>query len=155
MCNQTVPATSTRDVTMNLKSKFNRNFRVEQLQTKYDHYASLKVTEPMVFKKDVLNKDDWNDRYMFVKLFMKRTFLDVYMLYSEFSVLCRPFNLQVTTFNCHGMKTSTDTTNIMCNESQIILLQEHWLYPDELQLISQLNPNFQALDYPLCVLTTN
>ena len=42
------------------------------------------------------------------------------------------------------MKTSTDTINKMCNESQIILLQEHWLYPDELQLISQLNPNFSG-----------
>ena len=53
------------------------------------------------------------------------------------------------------MKTSTDTINKMCNKSQIILLQEHWLYPDELQLISQLNPNFSGLEYPLCVLTTN
>ena len=42
------------------------------------------------------------------------------------------------------MKTSTDTINKMCNESQIILLQEHWLYPDELQLISQLNTNFSG-----------
>ena len=42
------------------------------------------------------------------------------------------------------MKTSTDTINKMCNKSQIILLQEHWLYPDELQLISQLNPNFSG-----------
>ena len=42
------------------------------------------------------------------------------------------------------MKTSTDTINKMCNESQIILLQEHWLYPEELQLMSQLNPNFSG-----------
>ena len=63
----------TRDVTMNLKSRFNRNFRVEQLQTKYDHYASFKVTVPMVFKKDLLNKDNWDDRYVFVKPFVKRT----------------------------------------------------------------------------------
>ena len=42
------------------------------------------------------------------------------------------------------MKNSTDTINKMCNESQIILLQEHWLYPVELQLISQLNPNFSG-----------
>ena len=42
------------------------------------------------------------------------------------------------------MKTSTDTINKMCKESQIILLQEYWLYPDELQLISQLNPNFSG-----------
>ena len=42
------------------------------------------------------------------------------------------------------MKTSTDTINKLCNESQIVLLQEHWLYPDELSLISQLNPNFSG-----------
>ena len=42
------------------------------------------------------------------------------------------------------MKTSTDTINKMGNESQIILLQEHWLYPDNLQLISQLNANFSG-----------
>ena len=55
------PSTSARDVIINLKSKFNRNFRVEQLQTKYDHYASFKVTVPITFKKDLLNKDNWDD----------------------------------------------------------------------------------------------
>ena len=61
------------------------------------------------------------------------------MLYSEFSVLCHSFNLQVTTINCHGMKTSTVIFNKMCNESQTILLQKHWLYPNEWPLISKLN----------------
>ena len=42
------------------------------------------------------------------------------------------------------MKTSTDTINKVCNESQILLLREHWLNPDELSLISQLNPNFSG-----------
>ena len=32
----------------------------------------------------------------------------------------------------------------MRSESQIILLQEHWLYPDELTLLSQLHPNFSG-----------
>ena len=57
------------------------------------------------------------------------------------------------TFNSQGMKTSTDTINKLCKESQIVLLQEHRLYPDELSLISQLNPKFLGLDYPLRVLT--
>ena len=56
----------------NLKSKFNRNFRVEQLQTKYDHYASFKVTVPITFKKDLLNKDNWDDNHVIVKSFVKR-----------------------------------------------------------------------------------
>ena len=63
---------SARDVIINLKSKFNRNFRVEQLQTKYDHYASFKVTVPITFKKDLLNKDNWDDNHVFVKSFVKR-----------------------------------------------------------------------------------
>ena len=42
------------------------------------------------------------------------------------------------------MKTSTDTVNIMCNESQIILLQLRALVicRNELPLISQLTLNF-------------
>ena len=66
------PSTSARDVIINLISKFNRNFRVEQLQTKYDHYASFKVTVPITFKKDLLNKDNWDDNHVFVKSFVKR-----------------------------------------------------------------------------------
>ena len=65
------PSTSARDVIINLKSKFNRNFRVEQLQTKYE-YASFKVTVPITFKKDLLNKDNWDDNQVFVKSFVKR-----------------------------------------------------------------------------------
>ena len=42
------------------------------------------------------------------------------------------------------MKSSTDTINKLCNESQIVLPREHWLYPDELSLISQLNLNFSG-----------
>ena len=42
------------------------------------------------------------------------------------------------------MKTSTDTINKLSNESQVVLLQEHWLYPDELSFISQSNPNFSG-----------
>ena len=66
------PSTSARDVVINLKSKFNRNFRVEQLQTKYDHYASFKVTVPLTFKKNLLNKDNWDDNHVFVKSFVKK-----------------------------------------------------------------------------------
>ena len=69
------PSASARDVIINLESKFNRNFRVELLQTKYDHYASFKVTVtvPITFKKDLLNKDNWDDNHVFVKSFVKRS----------------------------------------------------------------------------------
>ena len=67
------PSTSARDVIIILKPKFSRNFRVEQLlQTKYNHYACFKVTLPITCKKDLLNKDNWDDNHVFVKSFVKR-----------------------------------------------------------------------------------
>ena len=51
------PSTSVRDVVISLKSKFNKDFRVEQSRTKYEHYASFKVTV-LSFKKELLNKDN-------------------------------------------------------------------------------------------------
>ena len=52
-------------------------------------------------------------------------------------------NIRITTFNCHGIKTSTDTIQqVLCNQFDIILLQETWLYPDELTLVSNLCKDF-------------
>ena len=54
-----------------------------------------------------------------------------------------PFNLRITTFNCHGIKTSTDTIQqLLCKQFDIILLQETWLYPDELTMVTNLCEDF-------------
>jgi len=52
------------------------------------------------------------------------------------------FNLKVTSFNVHGVKSSSNTIQDLCKKFDIILLQEHWLYPDDLSYISQLSPDF-------------
>ena len=51
-----------------------------------------------------------------------------------------PFNLRVASFNCHGIKTSNSTIQqMLCKQFDIILLQETWLYPDELSFPSNLS----------------
>ena len=56
-----------------------------------------------------------------------------------------PFNIRITAFNCHGNKTSTDTIQqVLCNQFDVILLQETWLYPDELTLVSNLCKDFTS-----------
>ena len=55
------PSTSTRFVMTILKSKYHRNFKVEQLKTKYDSYASFKVYAPINMKKQLVDKYNWDD----------------------------------------------------------------------------------------------
>ena len=52
------------------------------------------------------------------------------------------FNLRVTSFNSHAVKTSSDTIQKLCALFDIILLQELWLYPDELSYLSNLSYDF-------------
>ena len=52
------------------------------------------------------------------------------------------FNLRVISFNCHGVKTSNDSIQELCRLSDIIFLQELWLYPDELTYLSNLSSDF-------------
>ena len=41
-------------------------------------------------------------------------------------------NLRVATLNCYGIKTSLSTVIDLCNESDIVFLQETLLFPHEL-----------------------
>ena len=55
------PSTSTRFVMSFLKSKYHKNFKVEQLKTKYDGYASFKVFAPIYMKEQLVDKYNWDD----------------------------------------------------------------------------------------------
>ena len=60
------------------------------------------------------------------------------------SLLLCLFNLKVTTFNCHGIKTSSDSIQCLSLDLDILLLQETWLYPDELLYVSNLSNEFSS-----------
>ncbi len=68
------PMTSVRDVTLNLRSKYNRDFKVEQLRTKYDAYASFKITAPSSVKSKLLNSANWDDANILIRPFVGRSY---------------------------------------------------------------------------------
>ena len=53
-------------------------------------------------------------------------------------------DLRITSINCHGVKGRKQTLEEVCNCSDIVAVQEHWLTPDELPLLSGIHPDFRA-----------
>lgn len=54
-------------------------------------------------------------------------------------------NLQLCTFNCRSVKSSVYEIHNLCTNYDLILLQEHWLLPNELDLLNSIHPDFLAL----------
>ena len=64
-------STSTRFVIKFLKSKFHKSFRVEQLKTKYDSYASFKVFASISMKEQLVDSYNWDDNgHIYVREFI-------------------------------------------------------------------------------------
>lgn len=53
-------------------------------------------------------------------------------------------NLSLCTFNCRSVKCSMTDVIRLCDIYDIVLLQEHWLLPYELNILSDLHPEFLA-----------
>ena len=53
-------------------------------------------------------------------------------------------NLKIATFNCRSVKTSVDEVRKLCDDNDIVCLQEHWLLPNELHILSTIHPEFVA-----------
>lgn len=53
-------------------------------------------------------------------------------------------SLRITSFNCRGLKSSLKDIHEICNISDVVLLQETWLLPNELHLLSSVHPGFHA-----------
>ena len=53
--------------------------------------------------------------------------------------------LRVTTYNCRSVKSSIGAVQKLCNNNDIILLQEHWLLPNEINYLSNIHSDFLAV----------
>jgi len=51
-------------------------------------------------------------------------------------------HLNICTYNCRSAKNSFSKLSELCNICDILLLQEHWLLPFELNLLNNINPDF-------------
>ena len=54
-------------------------------------------------------------------------------------------SLKITTYNCRSIKSSVDSVRNLCNNHDVVLLQEHWLVKDELHILSKLHEDFYAI----------
>ena len=63
--------------------------------------------------------------------------------------------LRIATFNCRSIKSSIGSVKSLCDSNDIIMLQEHWLLPDELSYLSAVDTNFVAFGSSAVDITTN
>ena len=62
-------------------------------------------------------------------------------------VLCCFFyyDVLITTYNLHGFNQGKVFLPTLCGMNDVILIQEHWLYGDELHLIGKMHTDFVAI----------
>ena len=53
--------------------------------------------------------------------------------------------LKLVTFNCRSVKSSINEVKALCDSSDIVMLQEHWLLPHELSMLSMVHSEFLAV----------
>ena len=53
--------------------------------------------------------------------------------------------ITITTYNLHGFNQGKVLLPSLCKCSDIILIQEHWLYPDELYKLDRTDDNFVSI----------
>src|SRR5208282_4022629 len=54
-------------------------------------------------------------------------------------------SLRLCTFNCRSLKSSLDEIKQLCNDHDIIFIQEHWLLPFELDILSSVHSDFHGV----------
>ena len=52
--------------------------------------------------------------------------------------------IKILSFNCHGLSSSLSDIKDLCNECDIIFLQETWLHTDELAILHSIHPQFEG-----------
>lgn len=52
--------------------------------------------------------------------------------------------LRIVSFNCRSVKNCIPVIAQLCNTHDIVLLQEHWLLPHDLPLLSNIHPDFYS-----------
>jgi len=50
--------------------------------------------------------------------------------------------LQISTYNCQSSKRNTGGIHKLCEQSDLVFLQEHWLFPDDLPTLNNIHNDF-------------
>lgn len=54
-------------------------------------------------------------------------------------------NITLCTYNCRSVKSSVIELQELCAKSDLVCLQEHWLLPNEVSLLSHISADFLAV----------
>jgi len=54
-------------------------------------------------------------------------------------------NFAMCTFNCRSVKNSVHEVRELCAKFDLILIQEHWLLPNELGMLNNIHPEFMSV----------
>ena len=63
-------------------------------------------------------------------------------LFFAFSVIMD--TITISTFNCQGLKSAMNQVQGLCNNSQIVALQETWLYNNDLDIVKSIHKDFSG-----------
>ena len=58
---------------------------------------------------------------------------------------CSTNNLRLVTFNCHGFNTATHDITLLCNQYDVICVQELWLNERDMSLLKTVHPDFDGI----------
>ena len=58
------------------------------------------------------------------------------------SLLFFLFMLQISSYNCQSSKRNAGGIHKLCESSDIIFLQEHWLFPEDLPSLNNIHDDF-------------
>ena len=53
--------------------------------------------------------------------------------------------LRICTFNCRSVKSSISEVKQLCNRHDVVLLQEHWLLPHDLNTLNDIHSEFLSV----------
>ena len=52
--------------------------------------------------------------------------------------------MKISTYNCQSSNRNIGSIQLLCNSSDIVFLQEHWLFPSDLPNLNLIHPEFMA-----------
>ena len=65
------------------------------------------------------------------------------------------YELSICSYNCRSLKKSDTIVYELCNKYDILLLQEHWLYPHDLSMLNCFHDDFYGIGMSAIDATSN
>ena len=53
--------------------------------------------------------------------------------------------INIITVSCHGIQSSKEELCMLCENSDILCIQKHWLFPEEVDQLNNVHSNFNGI----------